>query len=147
MNVICNQSQSMKIFRIIPTEPVQSAALVNPASVDLVISNCVVSLSDSQQQVYNEIYRVLKPGGQLSITDIVALGPLPREVLEDEEACSACISGAAGVEGIEDMLGNTGFQNREIRMIDKHWAESQTCRGADQAALPLTSAAILARKG
>lgn len=119
---------------------------VESATVDLVISNCVVNLSQSKQQVFDEMYRVLKSGGQLAITDIVALGPLPQALLEDEEAFSACISGAAGVDGIEEMLMNARFQDITIQMIDEHWAESQSCCGGDQAALPVASAAIMARK-
>lgn len=119
---------------------------VEKETVDIVISNCVVNLSQSKQQVFNEIYRVLKHGGQIAIADIVALGPLPPDLLEDEEAFSACLSGAAEVKDIKQMLRNAGFQDLKIQMIDEHWSESQSCCDDGHANLPLASAAIMARK-
>ena len=75
---------------------------IDDATVDLIISNCVVNLSPDKQQVFSEIRRVLKPGGQAAISDIVLLKPLPDAIVKDLEAYIGCIAGA---ELIEDYLG------------------------------------------
>ena len=74
----------------------------NVASVDLVISNCVVNLSPDKSRVFREVMRVLKPGGRAAISDIVLLKPLPEAIVKDVEAYIGCIAGA---EMIEDYLG------------------------------------------
>jgi len=71
-------------------------------SVDLVISNCVINLSPDKAQVFNEIARVLKPGGQAAISDIVLLKELPKAITEDIEAYIGCLAGA---ELMGDYLG------------------------------------------
>lgn len=65
------------------------------ASVDVVLSNCVVNLSPDQPKVWKEIARVLKPGGRVSISDLALLQPLPAAVKADVEALVGCIAGAA----------------------------------------------------
>ena len=67
---------------------------VEDASVDLIISNCVINLSPDKAAVFSEIARVLKPGGQAAISDIVLLAPLPEAILKDVEAYIGCIAGA-----------------------------------------------------
>lgn len=67
---------------------------VADASVDCVISNCVLNLSPDKPQVWREIARVLKPGGRVAISDIVLLRPLPRAVAADIEALVGCVAGA-----------------------------------------------------
>ena len=71
---------------------------VDDASVDLVISNCVINLSPDKPKVFQEIARVLKPGGRAAISDIVLLQPLPAAVRNNLEAYIACIAGAAMVD-------------------------------------------------
>ena len=68
------------------------------ASVDVVLSNCVLNLSPDQPTVWKEIARVLKPGGRVSISDMVLLKPLPEAVRESVEALVGCIAGAALVD-------------------------------------------------
>jgi SAM-dependent methyltransferase len=75
---------------------------IDDASVDLVISNCVVNLSPDKGRVFAEIARVLKPGGRAAISDIVLLKPLPESIVKDVEAYIGCIAGA---ELIENYLG------------------------------------------
>ena len=75
---------------------------IDDASVDLIISNCVVNLSPDKPRVFSEIMRVLKPGGKAAISDIVLLKPLPESVKKDLEAYIGCIAGA---DLIEDYLG------------------------------------------
>lgn len=68
---------------------------VEDASVDLVISNCVVNLSPDKPAVFRELHRVLKPGGSFALSDIVLLKPLPREIANDIEAHVGCVAGAS----------------------------------------------------
>jgi len=82
--------------------------------VDLVMSNCVINLSPEKQKVYQEAFRVLRPGGRLAISDIVALQPLPDNIKSDLEMVSACIGGAATVADTENMLKRAGFENIRI---------------------------------
>lgn len=86
-------------------------------SVDVIISNCVINLSPDKQQVFNEAYQVLKPGGRLSISDVVATAELPDEVKMDPAMLAGCISGAEYVEDLRIMLENAGFRN--IRLTPK----------------------------
>lgn len=83
-------------------------------SVDIIISNCVINLSPDKQSVYNEAFRVLKPGGRLAIADVVTRGPLPDEVLDDPKLYSSCISGAEPVSDIEQKLRSSGFANISV---------------------------------
>src|SRR3970282_1920426 len=82
---------------------------VTDESVDVIISNCVINLSPDKPAVFREAFRVLKPGGRIAVSDVVATAPLPKEWLDDLRLLSACISGAATVGEIEDMLAAAGF--------------------------------------
>jgi len=86
-------------------------------SVDVIISNCVINLALEKQKVFNEAFRVLKYGGRLSISDIVATAELPEQVKKDLAMMAGCIAGAEYVENIKAMLENAGFTN--IRMTPK----------------------------
>jgi len=81
---------------------------------DLIMSNCVINLSPEKQSVYHEAFRVLKPGGRLAISDIVALQPLPDDIKNDLEMVSACIGGAATVADTENMLKQAGFEQIRV---------------------------------
>jgi len=83
-------------------------------TVDAVISNCVVNLSPDKQQVFNEIYRALKPGGRMMISDIVQLKPLPEAVLKSIEAYVGCIAGASLKQDYVSMIQAAGFRDIEI---------------------------------
>jgi arsenite methyltransferase len=71
---------------------------VADASVDVVISNCVINLSPDKPQVFKEIARVLKPGGRVAVSDVVLLRPLPAGILEDVRAYVGCVSGAVTID-------------------------------------------------
>ena len=88
-------------------------------SVDVIISNCVINLSPEKQLVFNEAYRVLKKGGRLAISDVVATAPMPEEVLKDLELYSACVSGASTIDELENMLRTAGFTNIRISPKDE----------------------------
>jgi arsenite methyltransferase len=87
------------------------------ASVDVIISNCVINLSPDKSRVFAESWRVLKPGGRLAISDVVALKPVPQEMLEDAQLYASCASGAALIPEVERMLSSAGFT--DIRVAPK----------------------------
>ena len=86
-------------------------------TVDVIISNCVINLALDKQQVFNEAYRVLKPGGRISISDVVATAKVPESTKNDSASLAGCIAGAEHGESVENMLKNSGFIN--IRMSPK----------------------------
>ncbi len=86
-------------------------------TVNVIISNCVINLALEKQRVFNEAYRVLKPGGRISISDVVATAEIPEFVKNDLTSLAGCIAGAEYVDNIENMLKNSGFTN--IRMVPK----------------------------
>ena len=79
------------------------------ASVDVVISNCVINLSSDKQQVFDEIWRVLKPGGEFYIADIVADRRVPDHLQSDEQLWNECLTGAAYVEDLRRNMAQAGF--------------------------------------
>lgn len=83
-------------------------------TIDAVISNCVVNLSPDKQQVFNEVYRTLKPGGRMMISDIVQLKPLPEGILKSIEAYVGCIAGASLKQDYVSMIKAAGFRDVEI---------------------------------
>lgn len=87
-------------------------------TVDVIISNCVINLSPEKERVFAEAYRVLKKGGRIAVSDIVATAELPKEVREDMLLYSGCISGAATISDIRNALQNSGF--RYIRITPKN---------------------------
>lgn len=78
-------------------------------SADVVISNCVINLSPDKQQVWNEIARILKPGGRVAVSDLALLRPLPEEVREMVEALVGCVSGAVLIEETTRMIRQAGL--------------------------------------
>jgi len=88
------------------------------ASVDVVISNCVINLSPDKQQVFREIFRVLRPGGRLAISDVVATDPLPDWIKQDKALIAGCIGGAEYVEDLRVMLEEAGFEQITLAPID-----------------------------
>jgi len=98
------------------------------ASIDVIISNCVINLSLEKEQVFKDAFRVLKHGGRLSISDIVATAELPQNIKQDLSMMAGCISGAEYIDNIEKMVEDTGFINIKMspkdnsRQILKTWA-------------------------
>ena len=87
-------------------------------SVNIIMSNCVINLSPDKLSVYQDAYRVLKPGGRLAISDIVATAALPDEIKKNLLLVTACIGGAETIEDTEKMLKKVGFQDIEITFND-----------------------------
>lgn len=84
-------------------------------SVDVILSNCVINLSPDKEQVFRDAFRVLKPGGRLAITDMVATAPLPEAVRHDLALYTGCVAGAAVIDDIAHMLAAAGFTTIRIR--------------------------------
>jgi SAM-dependent methyltransferase len=84
------------------------------ASVDCVISNCVINLAPDKPAVFREIVRVLKPGGRLVVSDIALKKPLPAEIGQDIMAYVGCIAGAIAIEDYRRQLAEAGFAAVEI---------------------------------
>lgn len=91
---------------------------VEDESIDVIISNCVINLSLDKEQVFEEAYRVLKSGGRLSISDVVATAELPEQIKQDLTMMTGCIAGAEYVENIRDMLDSSGFKNIKLTPKD-----------------------------
>jgi arsenite methyltransferase len=90
--------------------------------VDVIISNCVINLSPEKEKVFKEAFRVLKPGGRLAVSDVVATAELPEDLKKDMAFHTGCIAGASSVRELEAILHRRGFA--EIRIKPK--AESRT---------------------
>jgi arsenite methyltransferase len=113
-------------------------------TVDAIMSNCVINLSPEKEAVFREAHRVLKPGGRLAISDVVAIAPIPLALQTQAAALAGCIAGAAPLEDIEAMLAKVGFVDirvtiapRSAEIVDS-WLE-----GASQF---IASATIEARR-
>ncbi len=87
-------------------------------TVDVVMSNCVINLSPEKPKVFKEVFRILKSGGRLAISDVVATAPLPEDLREDIELHAGCIAGAALITELESMLEDAGFANIQVKPIE-----------------------------
>ena len=87
---------------------------INDNSVDIIISNCVINLSPEKNRVFQEAFRVLKPGGRLMISDIALLKELPEYIQNDVQAYVGCVSGAIKKDEYLELIRKSGFQNTKI---------------------------------
>jgi ubiquinone/menaquinone biosynthesis C-methylase UbiE len=87
---------------------------VADASVDVVISNCVINLSPDKQQVWREIGRILKQGGKACISDLAMKKPLPDKVMKSAAALVSCVAGAVTIEQTISMAKQAGLKNIEV---------------------------------
>ena len=90
---------------------------VADGTIDVIISNCVINLSTDKQSVFNEAFRVLRPGGRLAVSDVVATAELPEGIKNDLVLYSSCAGGAEPVRKLEMMLKKSGFE--EVRIMPK----------------------------
>ena len=117
---------------------------VEPNTVDVIISNCVINLSPDKSKVFSEAFRVLKPGGRLAVSDIVTDGPLPEVIKKSLSAWAGCIAGAVEAKDYISIMKSVGFTDISIIPVffDKETVDSaigdiqdkielQTVQGAD----------------
>ena len=88
---------------------------VDDNSVDLVISNCVINLTEDKTKVMDEIYRILKPGGRFIISDIVSDKPVPGYLKRDKEMWNACLSGALTDKRFKEAAESAGFPDVTLK--------------------------------
>ena len=132
---------------------------VDDASVDIIISNCVINLSPDKDAVFAEAFRVLKPGGRLAVSDIVTRGTLPEAVRRSIEAWAGCIAGALDEDKYLGKIRNAGFADVRVEgssvygpeMLDEAQRDSLTevLGGQDAAQMgnyKIVSARVVARK-
>jgi ubiquinone/menaquinone biosynthesis C-methylase UbiE len=87
---------------------------VQDEAVDVIISNCVINLSPDKDAVFKEAFRVLKPGGRMLISDIVADGKLPEHIRKSLELWAGCVAGALEEKEYLRKIGNAGFEKVEV---------------------------------
>jgi ubiquinone/menaquinone biosynthesis C-methylase UbiE len=87
---------------------------VEDNSIDVIISNCVINLSTDKQKVFQEAYRVLRPGGRIMISDLVTEGELPQEIRKSFDAWACCVAGALEKNQYLNTIRSAGFQNVNI---------------------------------
>ena len=99
---------------------------VDDSTVDVILSNCVINLSPEKAKVFNEAYRVLRPGGRLAVSDIVTDGPLPDAIKNSLSAWAGCVSGAVDAEEYIGMMKSAGFIEIEVKPVyfDKETVDS-----------------------
>jgi len=88
---------------------------VSDATVDVILSNCVINLSPDKAAVFRDAFRALKPGGRLAISDVVAVRPMPRELADSVEALTGCVAGSATIDVLRALLAEAGFDTVEIK--------------------------------
>ena len=104
---------------------------------DIIMSNCVINLSPDKLSVFREAYRILKPGGRLAISDILAIAALPDEMRQNLALVSACVGGAATIDDTRAMLTQAGFENIKItpkdesRQLISEWTSGDSKNAGD----------------
>jgi len=92
---------------------------VGDNTVDVILSNCVINLSPDKRSVFCDAFRVLKVGGRLAISDVVATSELPQTLRDSMAAFSGCVAGAATVATIEQLLVDAGFESIQVHIQEE----------------------------
>jgi arsenite methyltransferase len=118
---------------------------VQDNTIDVMMSNCVINLSPDKAAVFREAFRVLKPGGRVSVSDIVTEGAFTDEMRADAEKWSECVTGAVDITDYIGLMREAGFVDIEVR--DKVEADVSEIDPAQRIGIPrIFSARITARK-
>ena len=134
-----NDSLDEKAVTLWEEEQKQFSPLIKDATVDIVVSNCVLNLVDEKHrtQMITEIFRVLKPGGRVAISDIVSDEVVPQHLKEDTELWSGCISGAFQEQHFAQVFLDAGFTDVTYDKWDeKPW---QTVEGIEFRSVTVTA--------
>lgn len=136
-----NAAKNMGINNVEFREGYLEQMPVGDNRVDVIISNCVINLSPDKSQVFAEMLRTLKPGGRVSVSDIVTQGEIPAALRKDMQAWGACIAGALDMEDYVAGLEAAGFE--EVSLVAKT-GDGELLDGIPQN--NIFSASITARK-
>ncbi len=98
---------------------------VEDETVDAIISNCVVNLSPDKSKVFQEAYRTLKPGGRLTVSDIVSEGTLPDEIRTDSNTWACCIGGALEQREYLEKIKGAGFEDIKVVSTQEFYIENK----------------------
>jgi SAM-dependent methyltransferase len=93
------------------------------ASVDVIISNCVINLSGDKRQVLREAFRVLKPGGRFAVSDVVVRGDVPDAVRRNMELWVGCVAGALAEQEYRALLADAGFEDVDVEVTRVYAAD------------------------
>jgi SAM-dependent methyltransferase len=115
---------------------------IEDKSVDAIISNCVINLSPDKSKVFREAYRVLKPKGRLTVSDIVSEGALPDEIKSDSNAWACCIGGALEQQEYLKEIKKAGFEDVQVVSSKEFYIEGE----GSQALTKLLSITVKAHK-
>ncbi|MGQ4555158.1 arsenite methyltransferase [Halobellus sp. GM3] len=108
-NVVANDAENVE-FRLGEIEHLPVA----DATVDVIISNCVINLSPEKPRVFRDAFRVLRPGGRLAVSDVVRTAPFPEDVRADPDSVAGCVAGASTIGALESILDDVGFAEVSI---------------------------------
>jgi arsenite methyltransferase len=109
---------------------------LSDASVDVIISNCVINLSADKQRVIREAARVLRPGGRFAVSDVIADEDMDEATRRDVAAWTGCIAGALTRHEFQDALGAAGLEDVEIH--ETHRVHQHAVSAIVRARKPLT---------
>ncbi|RFN50674.1 sam-dependent methyltransferase ubie/coq5 family protein [Fusarium flagelliforme] len=144
-NMISKANANKILMNLLNVEFIESPITSIPlpdAKADCIISNCVINLvpASEKQLAFNEIFRLLKPGGRVAVSDILARKELPDDIRRDVALYVGCIAGASLVGEYEEFLKNAGFE--DVLIVDTksdlnvyftaNEAQSSCCKGADE---------------
>jgi SAM-dependent methyltransferase len=115
---------------------------VEDESIDVIISNCVINLSPDKSKVFREAHRVLKPGGRLTVSDIVSEGTLPDDIKGDSNAWACCIGGALEHQEYLEKIKKAGFKDVQVLSSREFYLEGE----GKQAPTKLLSISVKAYK-